>query len=179
MEAIISSRGLKCKGFQGGIKTLWLLPFEKWMRSQVKIENMELVLLPSSSYYEFQSFGDFGINQNMQENEGGKFYNTNFEIKLDDGFNLGAFLHQEFRVVATDRNGKSRMFGLWNGIQCESIEHKTGSSKSDFNGFVLKFSGQEINEAPYLTMTEDVETNFILLENGSYLLQENLGKFII
>lgn len=176
---IENGRDLRCKDLQGGISKLWLLPFVKYQRSQVKVLNMELVLIPSSDYYLFESFGEIAINQSMQENEGGKFYNFSFDLKIDDYFNIGNFLQKEFRVVALDRNNKTRMFGLWNGIKCESINFASGSSKSDFRGFNLKFEGQEILEAPFLNSINDLETNFLLQENGSYLLQENLSKFII
>ena len=176
---INSGRDIKCKDFQGGISKLWLLPFAKYQRSQVSVVDMELVLFPSSDYYLFESFGELGINQTMQENEGGKFYNFSFEIKLDGYINIGNFLKKDFRAVALDRNGKTRLFGLWNGLQCESINFTTGSSKTDYSGFALKFDGQEINEAPYLNSINDLQTNFLLQENGDFLLQENLGKFII
>ena len=168
-----------CKDLQGGICKLWLLPFIKYSRSEIKVLNNNLVLFPDSDYYLFEVFGEVSINQTMQENEGGKFYNFSFDLKLDDYFNIANFLHQDFRVVALDRNGKTRMFGLYNGIKCESISFNTGSNKTDFNGFVLKFEGQEIKEAPFLESINDLETNFILQEDGDFLLQEDLGRFIV
>lgn len=163
---------------QGGIAKLYLLPYTRWVRQQVRIVNMELVLVPSSNYYEFESFGDFAINQSMQENEGGKFYNFSFDIKIDDYTNFSNFLKKDFRAVAIDRLGNTRMYGLWNGVQCNNIDFTTGAGKSDYSGFTLKFEGQEELEAPYLNITQ-IDTNFLLQENGLYLLQENLGKFII
>lgn len=154
------------------------MPYTKWMRSQVRVVGSELILVPSSNYYEFESYGDFAINQSMQENEGGKFYNYSFSIKLDNAFYIQDFLSKDFRAVAIDRIGNTRMYGLWNGIQCESIGYATGSTKADFNGVTLNFVGQEIGEAPYFNLT-DIETSFLLQENGSYLLQENLGKFTL
>lgn len=177
-EKIVNSRLRKCKDSQGGVSKFYILPYTKWLRSQVRVVNMELVLVPSSDYYEFESWGDFGINQTMQEDDGGKFYNLNFSIKLDSGFNAIDFVNKEFRVVAKDRIGNTRMYGLWNGIQCESIGFTTGATKTDFTGYTLNFNGKEIDEAPYLNLTQ-IETSFLLQENGSYILQENLGKFII
>jgi len=176
---INSGRDLRCKDLQGGISKLWLLPFVKYQRSQVSVVNMELVLFPSSDYYLFESFGEIGINQSMQEDEGGKFYNFSFEIKIDSMADVNEFMNKDFRAVALDRNGKTRMFGLWNGIQVESVGFNTGSSKADFNGYTLNFGGQEIDEAPFLSSIDDLQINYLLQENGDYLLQENLGKFII
>lgn len=175
---IESGRELKCKEFQGGISKLYLLPFTKWMRSQIRVVDMELVLVPSSDYYEFESFGDFAINQSMQENEGGKFYNYSFEIKIDGCSDISKFLKKDFRAVALDRVGNTRMYGLWNGVQCNGIEFTTGSNKTEYSGFTLKFEGQEIDEAPYLNITQ-IETSYLLQQNNDYLLQQNLGKFII
>lgn len=168
----------KCKDLQGGISKIWLLPFIKYKKSQIKIINNNLFSFPSSNYYLFETFNEFAVNQTMQENEGGKFYNFSFELKIDDYKNAEIFLNKEFRAVVLDRNNNTRMFGLYNGITCESINKSTGSAKAEFSGLSLNFSGQEILEAPFLSNIEILDTNFILKEDGSYLLQENLSKFI-
>lgn len=169
---------LQCKDLQGGVKKLYLLPFKKWLRSQITINNMIVTQIPSSDYYLFESYGDFGISEQMQEDEGGKFFNISFSIKIPNYINIGNFLNQEFRAVGLDRNGNNKIYGLWYGLECVSIEHNTGGSKNEYNGLTLKFEGKEIMEAPYINSINDLDTNYLLQENSDYILQENLGKIL-
>jgi len=179
MEALITSgRLIKCKEFQGGIRKLYLLPFVKYARSQIKVVDSELVLFPASDYYLFESVNEIGITQSMSENEGGKFYSYSFELLLHDYAEIDKFLKVDFRAIAEDRNGNSIMLGLYNGITANNSDRSSGSAKTDFNGYKISFDGQEQYEAPFLNI-QDLETAYLLQENGDYLLQENLGKFII
>jgi hypothetical protein len=170
---IVSGRNLKCKDLQGGVKKVWLFPFVKYSRSQITVLNELLIKFPDSTLYEFQCIGDIGITQAMNENEGGKYYDTSFDIQIDNHIEIMRFLNFDFRAVILDRAGNYRLLGLWNGIRCNSINKVSGSNKSDFNGFKLSFDGQEISEAPYFYDLDLILGDYLLQENGDYLLQEN------
>ena len=173
---IVSGRNRNCKDLQGGIRKIWLFPFVKYSRSQITITNNVLTYFPATTIFEFETIGDFGIEQTMAENEGGKYYDISFEIQIDNHDEIMKFLNLDFRAVGLDRQGNYRLFGVYNGLTCNSVNKSSGSNKSDFNGFKLSFEGQEEKEAPFFYDLEVItasDFDSLLQENGDFLLQEN------
>ena len=179
---IVSGINSRCKNAQGGVKKLWLMPYIKYSRSQIVLNGNILTSFPSSTLYEFESIGDVSFDENMQENEGGKFFNIAFQIRTDKDAEVRNFLKFDFRAVGLDRLGNYRLLGTYNGLTCTSINKVSGSGKSDFNGFNLSFEGQEEKEAPYfydLNVITGAGGEFLLQENGSFILQENGFKILL
>jgi hypothetical protein len=177
---IISGRNLACKDSQGGIERLWLFKYIKYSRSQITIENNILTAFPPTDIYEFEFVGDVGVTENVEEDDGGKYYGINFDIKIDNHIEIQKFLDFDFRAVALDRLGNYRLLGVWNGLTCTSINKNTGSNKSDYNGFILSFEGQELIESPYFyDISIITENSYLLQENGDFILQENGFKIIL
>lgn len=176
METIISGRERVCKDSQGGVSKVWLLPYKKHPRSEVRVVDSVLTLFPSSDYYLFETYNEVSVTQGMQENDGGKFVNYSLTLNIDDHEQIREMINFEYRAVVNDRIGNYIMLGLTNGLQIESINKPTGISKSDFNGYEITLSGIEEFTAPYLTNITDLDGAFLLQETGDYLLQENLGK---
>lgn len=57
-------------------------------------------------------------------------------------------------VIVQDRNGKYWLMGQLNGLEMQPSEANTGAGRGDFNGYVLKFAGQE--EAPMQEVSSSV-----------------------
>jgi hypothetical protein len=59
-----------------------------------------------------------------------------------------------FKVIATDRNGRNKIFGLENGLFLTTHEGVSGQAGGDMNGWTLNFAGQEDAIAPHLSNTD-------------------------
>ena len=179
---IINGRNTVCKDSQGGVSNVWLFKYVKYNRSQIVIQNSELISFPESDIYEFEFIGDTGFNENIVEEDGGKYYQISFDIQIDGYTNPKKFLDFDYRAVALDRLGNFRLLGVYNGLTSPSVNKTTGSSKSDFNGLKLTFEGRELIESPYfydIEVITGVQIGYLLQENGDYLLQENGFKIIL
>jgi hypothetical protein len=170
-----------CKDNLGGISQIWLFPFVRYNRSQIITNENVLVTFPSSTIYRFDFLGDVNVSETMEENEGGKFYNISIPLQLtwrENIVNIEKFLKRDFRIIALDRNGKYRLFGVYVGLLCESLTFNTGSSKTDFNGFNLTFTGQEDKQSLFINDLEeagfsDADFRYRITQTGEFRITEN------
>ena len=91
-------------------------------------------------------------------------------------------LKKDYRAIILDRNGKYRIVGLFNGLISEMTK-TTGGGKSDFNGYQITMEGREIKSALFIDDLDSAgfeisEDNFLLLENGEFVLTED-NQYII
>lgn len=169
-----------CKDGLGGIKKIYLFKYVKYSRSLIVTTDLVLTSFPATDLYEFDVDNNPDFSNNGQENEGGKFYDE--KISLDFvGINLynefREFLSYDLRMIVQDNNGIYRMLGAFNGLTVDTLSQVTGSAHSDFAGYRVSFDGLErqpalfINDINALSFTI-IDNNFLLLENGEYVLTE-------
>jgi len=164
---IISGYQRKCKNRIAGINKIWLLKYIPYTRSQVVTSGNLLLQIPESFIYEFHSLQNPTASQTMEENEGGKSYQTTITLYFS-GSNIGEIeLLQKVdtRMLVLDNNGIYRVYGLRNGLQGGTISYQTGATKADFNGFKIDLTGQEEKEAYFVSEPFD---NGFLNEGFNY-----------
>lgn len=143
----------KCKDRKAGIKGIWLLKFVNYGRGLIVTSGNTLVSFPESFVYRFNFVENPSVNENQQQNEGGKYFDQNISLTF-----VGAEIKQlellqkiDVRMLVLDNNGLYRVYGLWNGLQGGNLTYTTGNGKSDLNGFKIDFNGLEENESAFVT----------------------------
>ena len=95
---------------------------------------------------------------------------------------LHKLLKKDYRVIFKDRNGLIRIFGLYVGLTCDSINYTTGNSKSDFNGFRLDFKGKEEKGSYFINNLADAgfvfEVDFRITQSGDFRVTQS-GEYRI
>jgi len=181
MEAIISGYNRKCKDNLGGVSEIYLFPYVQYSRSQIVTSGNTLVTFPSTNIYKFYSNGSPNANESQQEESGGKFFNQSISLELqgaNESENISKLLRKDYRLIFKDRNGLYRIFGLYVGLEAEQLNYNTGSSKSDFNGFKIDFSGKEEKQSSFINNLEEAgffnaDFNYRILQDGTFRLTEN------
>lgn len=59
-----------------------------------------------------------------------------------------------FKIIATDRNGRNKIYGSENGMFVTTHEGVSGQAGGDMNGWTLNFTGQEDAIAPHISNTD-------------------------
>lgn len=162
-----------CKDLQGGVDKLYLFPFVKYSRSQIVLNEQELVTFPFTVIYDWDS-----VATNYSENtsiEGGDIaWNQNFTIQIPKTVvtsEVYKLVKKDYRAIYIDRIGNIRILGLFNGLEAQ-INNETGQGKPDFNGYKITFTGKEDNQAYFITDLEAagfdpfMDYNFIY-DNGT------------
>lgn len=179
--AINSNYFRKCKDSLGGLSEIWLFPYVKYNRSQIVTSGNVLTTFPSTIIYPFYSVANPSATDTMEVDAGGKMHNQSISLTLlgaNDGFELTKLTAKDYRVIFKDRNGKYRIFGIYNGLEAGTLGYATGSSKADFNGFKIDFTGKEENEAYFINdLMEagfiDSGLDFRITQDGEFRILEN------
>lgn len=175
----------KCRYSIAGVSEIYLLKYYEYSRSQIITNDNFLVTFPTTVIYKFEVTPESTANEQQEQNEGGKFFNQSIGLSFrsSDLLEIEKLIDLDFRIIFRDRNGLYRIFGLYNGMQGGQISYTSGSGKADFNGLKIDFNGLEEKQSFFIDNLEDtgfiIEKAFLLQENGSYLLQENLFKIIL
>lgn len=146
---IIEGYNRKCKGRISGINKIWLLKYIPYLRSEVITKGNQLLAMPETFVFEFHSLQTPSVIETMQQNEGGKYYESNISLTFS-GANIGEIeLLQKVntRMLILDNNGIYRVYGLINGLQAGDVNYTTGDNKSSFNGFKIDLKGMEEKES--------------------------------
>ena len=175
----------KCRDSIAGVAEIYLFKYYEYSRSQIVINDNYLVSFPTTTIYKFEVTPESTANEQQEQNDGGKFFNQSIGLSFrsTDLNQIEKLIDLDFRIIFKDRNGLYRIFGLYNGMQGGQISYTSGSGKADFNGLKIDFNGLEEKQSFFIENLEDagfiIEKAFLLQENGSYLLQENLFKIIL
>jgi len=186
VATITSGYNRKCKSSVSGISEIYLFPYVKYARSLIVTEDNILTSFPETTIYKFYSNGNPIANEPQEQDAGGKYFNQSLNLDLQysgNPFDLQKLLKKDYRIIFKDRNSYYRIFGLYIGLEAGTLSYNTGSSKADFNGFKIDFSGKEEKQSFFITDLEDAgffidELDYRLLEDGGYRLTEN-NKFRI
>ena len=179
MIDLTKGRNKQCKSNVSGVNHIYLFPFVKYLRSQIIRTGLELTSFPATNIYRFDGV-NLSFTNSQQEEDGGKFYNENLTadfIGLETNTELVKLINKDYRIIIKDNNGLYRLLGAYNGVLTE-FSNTTGSTQAEFSGYNLTFEGKERQEALYIDdlasagfVVVDSE-NYILLENGTFILTE-------
>tara|TARA_R110000803_G_scaffold37563_1_gene80941 strand:+ start:15349 stop:15957 length:609 start_codon:yes stop_codon:yes gene_type:complete len=175
-----------CKTAQGGINKLYLFPFVEYGLSEVVIESEVITAIPRVNIYEFDVWGA-SYSESTDVKNGNIVYNQslNFTVPTTSPYRqLFRLLKKDHCAVYIDRQGNTRIVGLWNGCQV-SYSNKTGANKSDMNGYEISLSGMEDNQAYWISDleglfevisptvdTEDIE-DYLFQDGDNFIFQDN------
>lgn len=182
---IINGIKAGCKINMGGVKKVWFFTFVQYPQSRFVTDGSRLISHPNTTIYEFEHTNELSITQTSNKEQGSKFNTFSIELQTTykDQFELEKFMKQQTGIIIQDRNGNYLIFGMRNGLRCNSITQSIGSAKPDFTGYILQFEGMEIQKAYFIDDLADAgfsptdKTNYLQLQDTFYLLLEN-GDYI-
>lgn len=165
----------KCKSRLGGVKAIWLLKWKPYTRSQISVSGNIITSFPESFVYKFESLTIPNASENQTQNEGGKFYEQSISLtfKANTANEFKKIIDNDYRALILDNNGLYRIYGLWNGLQCNGVDFNTGGGKSDLNGYNFTLNGLEEKESLFIENPFAVETYYILAMNNDFLTSMN------
>ncbi|UII79997.1 hypothetical protein [Flagellimonas sp. CMM7] len=173
MSDLTTGRKEPCKNNLGGLKRIYLTEYVQYPNKlMVGRKTMKLTSFPTTLLFEYQ-----GNNKDAYESLNGDFYDqtVSFRMSQQDAStisNLSLLMKSRLRAVVVDWKAKNKVYGLENGLDIE-IQAKSGSGKSDFNGYEITLKGQEQFQAPFVDylpdsgfFTEGVLTGCLLSSSG-------------
>ncbi len=156
-----------CKNLQGGIDAIYLFPFVKYSRSQIKTLGQKLVQFPTTFIYTyFSQVSDFSENTSIERGNVTWTQTLNFELlKTYEGSEAYKLVNKDYRAIFIDRVGNIRIIGLYNGCEA-TVTDTTGSDKSSANSYQITITAKEDNQAYYIDALDpmfpiDYEKNYI------------------
>jgi hypothetical protein len=144
-------RGIECANSNGGNTEIYLLPFVKYNRSQIKYEGNYITEFPYSAIFLLES-PLVSFSENISHEDGGVEFNQSVSFQLNkilDTDNYIGFAAVDWRIIAKDSNGNYRMIGTHTGLKGKYTK-ETGGDKPDFNGFKFTFETKEEKTAGFL-----------------------------
>ena len=182
---VLAGINRKCRDSIAGVSEIYLFKYYDYSRSQIITNDNYLVTFPETTIYKFEVTPESTANEQQDQNEGGKFFNQSIGLSFRTAelLEIEKLIDLDFRIIFRDRNGLYRIFGLYNAMQGGAISYATGGNKGDFNGLKIDFNGLEEKQSFFIENLEDtgfiISRAFLLQEDGSFLLQEDLFKIIL
>jgi len=139
----IAEYGRQCKDTIGRLKRVYLAEFVDYDESQIIKIDGELIVFPDTLVYTHECEGNY--NQSTGMEGGDYYYDQELSIRLINVYgtiNPVVYTRVKYRIIAETNNGLFLMLGVMNGMTCE-ISNTSGTDKTEFNGFELKFKGKE------------------------------------
>lgn len=181
---LVGNYNRKCKDSIGGVKAVWLLTWQHYNRSQIVTNGNILVSFPESFVYKFESLTIPNADEKMNENEGGKYYEQTISLTIQTNSKreFDKLLNKDYRALILDNNGLYRIFGLYNGMECDKIDFKTGGAKADLNGYNFTLTAKEEKQSVFILDPFDngfiEDTFYILAQNSDIITSQNNDKLI-
>lgn len=147
----------KCKSGLSGFELIYLFPFVKYSRSQIVVDNQELIQFPNTTVYPFYVVSS-SLNEDTQEDKSVTQNLTFNAIKLEANTELLKLLKKDYRAIVRLRNGKYKLVGAYNGLLSD-LTSTTGGSRSELSGYNITMQGLERCESLYFDSLEDVGFN--------------------
>lgn len=154
------SRDIECANSNGGNPELYLFPFVKYGRSEIKYTDNYITMFPYSVIYKLES-PITTFNENIEEIAGGVEFGQNLTYQLNkilDTDDYSSLAKADFRAITKDNNGFYRMIGTHNGLITKYTK-ETGGNRPDYNGFKFTSEGKEERTAGYLENLNGFDIN--------------------
>ena len=146
------NRDEQCADSVGGVSDLYVFPYVKYSRSQIKVVDNILIDFPFSLIYDLNALQSTLTETPSIEDGGIAFAQTGSfqinKIKSVDSYRM--FLEKDWRIIIRDNNGNYRLIGLQNGVKIKYTK-EIGTNLVDFNGFKMSFDTKEEYTAPFIT----------------------------
>lgn len=133
----------KCKNTLGHIKKAYLMEYVFYNETLIKSQGMTLTQFPQTLIYTFECWGNY--TQDTQFEAGNVAVNQVVTLNLSkvyDVLDIHMFTEKDYRVIVETNNDQLIMFGVNNGLR-GSLSNATGTTKTEFNGFNVTFTGLE------------------------------------
>lgn len=181
-----------CLDSLGGLKNIYLFTYVHYRKFQIQVDNNVLVSYPDTTIYKYELRADANtFSTDLDTNSDGISYtqNANFQVigLKKDRVEINELLNKRIGCIVENRQGQFFIMGLYNGVIVKSVKATSGDGRSSFKGYTITLQAKELN-APFFIndlenvgfeISQPVTDDFILRENGSYLLQENGFKIIL
>jgi hypothetical protein len=181
-----------CNDSIGGIKNIYIWSYIDYRRYQIIVDDNTLTTYPNTDVYKYELRNDGNtFDENLVFAEDGIKYDQSINVVLKQSFinqvETSKLIDKRIGCIVETRNGLFQIIGLYNGCRVNNSSFTTGGAKQSLNGVNLSISAQETKQAFYIDNLSSAgfnvvgeETNdFLLLEDGFYLLQENGFKIIL
>ena len=169
----ISKYTKKRKDTIGGIKDIYLMPFVKYNRWEIQSVGLNLTAFPTTTITPFECIGSY--TQTSEFENGAILFNQSISFQLNevyDVMDIQNLLIADYRIIVKTNNNKFLMLGVYNGLKAV-VSNNSGTTKSEFNGFKVDFSGKEEN--PMLLISDLNDLGFAVSETGfNYILNFNI-----
>lgn len=171
MVSITQGRKRECKNAIGGIKNAFLAPYKRFLRSEVEYDGVTINSMPVTTFYKFELVSGNSFEQQQNENEGGKYYDTNISLTFNklsvfDNINFQKLLNKDYFLVVEDNNGNFFLLGFRNGIVGQTLTSKTNPPQ-----YTIDFVAMEENIAPFVTGI--MGTDIIIFDGIDYIFQDD------
>lgn len=189
---ITKGRTEPCNDSISGIKALYLWSYIDYRRYEIVLNENTLVTYPDTDVYKYELRNDGNsFDENLVFAEDGIKYDQSVNAVLKDisinHVETSKLIDKRIGCIIETRNGLFQIIGLYNGCRVRNTSFTTGGARQSLNGVNLSINAQETKQAFYIDNLSSAgfnvvgeETNdFILLEDGFYLLQENGFKIIL
>lgn len=132
------------------------MPYVKYKRSQIKDFQMSLVEFPATTVFKFDVEGNYDQSSNIEQ--GSFFFDQTVTLQLSEVYgvlDIHDFLKVDYRIIVETYNDQLIIFGVRNGLTARAT-NSTGTSKNEFNGFTLNFTGREEKSGLLISSLEDL-----------------------
>ena len=106
---------------------------------------------------------------------------------MKDAHEINALIYKRIGFIVVNRLGQTQIMGLYNGVIVKSVKGTTGGSRNSFNGYNIELSAKEtitpfyiddLQNAGFTPILPTID-NYLLQEDGAFLLQEDNFKIIL
>lgn len=169
MVSITQGRRLHCKRQLGGIKSAYLSPYKKLLRSDIAYDKVSITEFPGTYFFKFDLVSGNAFEQVQTDSEGGKYFDVNITLTFNkittfDNNNFQKLLKKDYFMIVEDYNGNFFLLGFRNGLTAERLD----ASTTQYN---ISFTGQEEEYAPF--MNDVMGSDIIIVDLIDYIFQND------
>ena len=181
-----------CANNIGGINAIYIFNFVDYRKFQIETNGNTLVQYPPTNVFKYDLREDANtFSVDVEDSDTGRSYNQNatFVLKVlrKDAHEINALINKRIGCIVVNRLGQIQIMGLYNGVIVKSVKGTTGGSRNSFNGYNIELSAKETTTPFYIDDLEDTGfipmiptvDNYLLQEDGAFLLQEDNFKIIL
>lgn len=167
---VTQGRSRKCKTQIGGIKAAYIASYAEALRSEIIYDGISLTGFPQTFIYKFELiYGDV-FQQQMNDSEGGKYYDINLTLTFNritafDNMQFQKLLNRDWFIVVQDNNDNYFLLGFKNGLIVEKLDVSNNEGQ-----YKITFTGMEEDSAPFCETL--IGTDFIIVDGDQKQFQD-------